>query len=78
MCGNEAARGVADGAPREAGPSDEAATVADLLSQLRAMLSSLPSEGPDGLDGAEWVHVESALRDLHGALAALEIDGVPA
>lgn len=46
--------------------------LARLITRLRGVIGALSGYLPDPSDGAAWVHFETALSDLHGALIALE------
>lgn len=46
--------------------------VANPIAQLRGIVNALPMHRPHPSDGVAWVHFDTALADLHGALIALE------
>ncbi len=55
----------------------EPETMAPLVLRLRALAGDLADRLPDATDGAAWLHVDTALTCLYGALVELEgLDGV--
>ncbi len=55
----------------------EPETMAPLVHRLRALAGDLADRLPDATDGSAWLHVDTALTCLYGALVELEgLDGV--